>query len=109
MMGSLFFFFSYPNRSASFFATQPFWENGLWSGRTYLALAFAIHAFRLNASWKFGVHTSYPYIPNIGTLADIQTSRTLEGVEDVQGLGKYLESSASDHYLLVPYEHWLKG
>jgi hypothetical protein len=23
MMGSLFFFFSYPNRSASFFATQP--------------------------------------------------------------------------------------
>jgi hypothetical protein len=85
-----------------------FWENGLWSGRTYLALAFAIHAFRQDAQWKFGVHTSYPYIRNIGTLADIQTSRTLEGVEDVQGLGTSLKSSASDHYLLVPYEHWLK-
>lgn len=84
------------------------WENGLWSGRTYLALAVAIHAFRLNAQWKFGVHTSYPYIPNIETLADVQTSRTLEGVEDVQGLGRYLRSSASDRYLLVSYERWLK-
>lgn len=94
-------------RIRQFSPSYLFWENGLWTGRTYFALAMALHAFSQFPDWKFGIHTSYPYISGISALVDVQTTRTLEGVEDVQGLGNYLRISTKNAFRFVTYDQWL--
>jgi hypothetical protein len=84
-----------------------FWENGIWTGRTWSALAFALGCFSATADWKFGVHTAYPFVPGIDALVDLRTSSVQEGAEDVQGLGRHLRVSTPNGYRLLAYEDWL--
>jgi hypothetical protein len=86
-----------------------FWENGIWTGRTWSALAFAVGCFNGAADWKFGVHTAYPFVHGITSLVDLRSSAVQEGAEDVQGLGRYLRVPTRDGYQLLTYENWIEA